>query len=780
MFLGNARRHAAAACAAVLGYQEVSENNEGDNNENEANWRREALALLSEGLSERALNGSRPPLAIISGRPGLGKTTLAHRVVDIVQKVAKSRGFSLPGRHHGGTVRSEGFFAVIEIHCHASQSGKEFDVVASFLRGWAFHVMQLPTVAESFTSSRELFQALAREHDAQIAGETGSGLDTALPVLPYLPLLGLLDFGPSDSPSNSPPMSSLSPSEQHSHQARLLGWLLGVVSEGCIENEVFRVLFLLEDVHWMDRDSWDLLAQWFQNSRLQHARCSVLATSRPVALEQSSSHIAAENGAVAGPHHDQNGHSHNLGKRCGFTVRNSAVAWCPSGVFELSPLTPVECLRIAAAIRHVAGINDLPAELAREIIHQAEGCPLVAENMALAHGGCQSDSRNTVDSDCVVPMSDPSAAPAGFSFRAVVRERVLGLEADQRMLLRACACFSRFDQAISVDTLGIVAGSLWDMPSDRVAHAIDAVTTERLLLRTADTLRFAHDAYEKGIYGDLPESTAREVHRQIGVCLFRGLSGGEDEIDLGQMSLEDIEIAAQHLYMSESAHDASLVSRLFLLLGQNGLTRAKWDQVLRFCTMALRARRLIPIHVSTSDRGATPVAEPAETDISQLCHKVVGRGVLLEESPEVAFYLHFCMAISSFNMLRYGDVIQHASAFFRPLGFDINNMESLFITLAKTVFGQRLFGDVLLTKKTFDCATQVCRLLARIDQTPPNSLIMGIVLVAGAQFLGIGTSSQASFNQLLEWYYGSSVVVLLAYASSAPFSSLTPLIFLHF
>jgi DNA-binding CsgD family transcriptional regulator/tetratricopeptide (TPR) repeat protein len=351
-----------------------------------------------EGILDLAADGH-PRLGLVAGEAGIGKT----RLVGDLEALARERGFHVL---HGESVEFGG-------------DELPYAPVVAALRdlpiGWAAEALDaLPVEA------REELAAL---------------LPRALPA-----------------PSGTPARFS-----GRFGQGRLYELLLDLL--GRLARDEAPVLVVLEDVHWADRSSHDLLA--FLARNLRDERVAVVATYRTDELDAR----------------------HPLRRLLPELARRPAVVRV-----ELAPLTAAE---VARQLEAIAG-GPVPDSLAARLQARAGGNPFLVEELFAAGGG---------DGDLV---------PDTLAEAVVVRVARLELPAQQLLDLVAAAG-GRIDH----DVLDRVAGDL-ELPA-----ALRAALDAHILVRERDDrgVVFRHGLLGEVVYERLLPQERRRMHRAIAAAL---------------------------------------------------------------------------------------------------------------------------------------------------------------------------------------------------------------------------------------------------------------------
>jgi DNA-binding NarL/FixJ family response regulator len=295
-------------------------------------------------------------------------------------------------------------------------------------------------------------------------------------AVPYLPLADALRnaaTGPSasrplhDALAARPVLSRLLPdlgtggAAEHMHrdlaQQQLFGAVLGLLAEIAGQQPV---LLILEDMHWADRSTRDLLT--FLSRVLHRERVVVIATYRTDDLHRS----------------------HPLRPVVGELQRLPSVA-----AVELGPLPD------AAMAEHLTALamGGLSAASLDAIIRRAEGNPYYAEELlaaALRHG---------------------SELPAGLAGLLLARVERLS-PAAQHVLRAAAVAGRRMDDELVRLASGLVAGDYEEAVRESVAS--------QLLIPDGDAgYAFRHALIREAIYADLLPGERTRMHARLAELL---------------------------------------------------------------------------------------------------------------------------------------------------------------------------------------------------------------------------------------------------------------------
>jgi DNA-binding SARP family transcriptional activator/pimeloyl-ACP methyl ester carboxylesterase/tetratricopeptide (TPR) repeat protein len=220
------------------------------------------------------------------------------------------------------------------------------------------------------------------------------------------------------------------------------------------------VLLVLEDVHWADTSTLDLIAYLAHN--LDKRRVLLVATYR--ADEPESAERV---------------------RRLADSVERSGAA----RTLELGPLAPTE---LAAIIEARAG--PMPAALANAIVARADGNPFFAEELLAAAG----DERGDL--------------PQGL--RDLLMRRVARLDRQTKGVLRLAAAAGR---DVGYPLLLAAAG----LPEPDMRESLRRAAEAGVLVPDQDRFRFRHALLAEGIYGTLLPGEREELHARLAGELAR-------------------------------------------------------------------------------------------------------------------------------------------------------------------------------------------------------------------------------------------------------------------
>ncbi|MGH2837347.1 MAG: ATP-binding protein, partial [Thermoleophilaceae bacterium] len=230
------------------------------------------------------------------------------------------------------------------------------------------------------------------------------------------------------------------------------------------------LLILVEDLHWADASSLDLLR--FIAAQLTGEPLLIVATFRNDELRESQGLQAALGELVRLPH-----------------------------VLRLD-LRPFDQREVADQLTGISGRPSAP-DVVNQIFARSDGNPFVVEELA----------------------GQPSGSPLPPTLRDVMAARMSTLSPETRRVVAAAAAIGR---DVGGDILATVAG----MPEHRVQQALNEATDQHVLVRAASSgtadYAFRHALIQEFAYGELSPAERRALHGEISKALIdAGGSSGE-------------------------------------------------------------------------------------------------------------------------------------------------------------------------------------------------------------------------------------------------------------
>ncbi len=327
--------------------------------------------------------------------------------------------------------------------------------------------------------SRLVAETVQRARDASFTVLVGRCLDSAasLPYLPFTEIVGRLAAGHPELVAAHPALARLLPGgratadlaaeDRELGQLRIFDAVLSALDALTTERPA---LVVVEDLHWADRSSRDLLV--FLLSRLAMGRLVVLATYRTDDLHRR----------------------HPLRPVLSELVRLPAVERV-----DLAPLGEEDALDL---VRQLAD-GSLAEPLLRRVAHRSEGNAFFAEELVSA-------------------SSD--GLPHGLA--EVLMARVEALEPATQRVLRIASVSGR---RVRHDRLAAVSG----LPDDELDQALrDAVTHHVLVPETGegDAYVFRHALLREAVYGELLPGERSRLHASYAAHLHADEPGAAADL----------------------------------------------------------------------------------------------------------------------------------------------------------------------------------------------------------------------------------------------------------
>ncbi len=314
----------------------------------------------------------------------------------------------------------------------------------------------------------------------------GSQLASTIPYQAWKPALVELLGGESAVPAR---LEELLPGAPHRRQLveKILG-LSAAVGEPAIPNpdaarEALNIVFsellertptllVIEDAHWLDLPSWELLG-----SLLNIPRTLIAVTMRPDAEAQLANQTF-------------------LGKAAHMSV------------IHLGPLTEAET---AALVSQRLDVSSLPEDLAKAIVERTEGHPLFTEELTLAvrdEGIIRVDAEGHVtgDVDALINLTYPATV------HSTVASRIDQLPLPEQMSLRVASVVGR-----DFDVASVAAVHSSPTTEDEVRKQLANIERHQLIERLSgdDDYRFKHAIIADVAYGTLPETDRRLIQARV-------------------------------------------------------------------------------------------------------------------------------------------------------------------------------------------------------------------------------------------------------------------------
>ena len=299
-------------------------------------------------------------------------------------------------------------------------------------------------------------------------GRLGLDVESTMP-----PLAALLSLNPGEQQ-----LGMLEPGDLKRRQLDAIGDMIEAIST------LVPVLMVVEDAHWFDPSSLELLATI--GSRLSKARLLIVITHRP---EFSLS-------TGAGAHLTQ------------------------------IPLSHLGGAESTAIITRVAGNKPLPDEVAAEIIAKTDGIPLFVEELTkslLESGVLRDDGNRFVLDDALPPLAIPPSLQDSLMAR-------LDRLANTKDVAQLAACIGRkFDHQL----LAAVASHDEAALRSALDQLVDVGLIHQRGMHPDATYEFKHALVRDAAYDSLLKSTRKLNHQHIAQTLeqdFRSLAEAQPEL----------------------------------------------------------------------------------------------------------------------------------------------------------------------------------------------------------------------------------------------------------
>jgi DNA-binding CsgD family transcriptional regulator len=372
------------------------------------------------------------------------------------------------------------------------------------------------------TALVELATAAARERGAVVLGGHCYDLDTAAPYEPWIELLRA--YRPGDGlPPLPAGLGNAELLETLSGKDALFEQVAGFLGELA---RITPVVLLLEDLHWSDQASLDLLRSVAR--RIPSLRLLLVTTFRDNELTTYQP----------------------LHRVLPLLVREARPLR-----LDLRPLGE-EAIRAFAADRYGLLPED-ERRLVQHLLRYSEGNPFYLEELlrTLEH------ERLLRPSGPAWTVGDLASAPVPPLVRHLIEERVARLGAPMQRLLQIAAVIGL-----------VIPPDLWqvtaELDDEAYADAIDQAREANLIHETADrsALRFAHALVREALYGGIALPRRRAWHRRIGHLL-------------AEWPQPDPDAVAHHLLQ---AGDATASDWLIRAAQRAERRDAAWDAVTRY------------------------------------------------------------------------------------------------------------------------------------------------------------------------------------------------------
>ena len=253
------------------------------------------------------------------------------------------------------------------------------------------------------------------------------------------------------------------------------------------------VVLLLEDLHWADPSSVDLLRHLSQ--RISTQRLLIAGTYRPEDVERSGHPLKSYKAEMQ---------AHHLCEEVALNL------WTREHVAEYVDVT--------------FSPNDFPGDLTALIHEKTEGHPLFAANLLQYLGECGDLAKENGRWSLVRKLSEMDLA-APESVRAMISKKIDALEEEERRTLQyASVEGTEFLSAVTAKLLGADEIDLEESLAriGKSHRLIETLGEEELPDGTLATrYRFSHALYQNFLYGDLVNKRRVLLHQQAGEQLLK-------------------------------------------------------------------------------------------------------------------------------------------------------------------------------------------------------------------------------------------------------------------
>ncbi|HEU5132313.1 MAG TPA: hypothetical protein VFT26_09430, partial [Pyrinomonadaceae bacterium] len=253
------------------------------------------------------------------------------------------------------------------------------------------------------------------------------------------------------------------------------------------------IVLLLEDLHWADPSSVDLLRHL--SNRISTQRLLIAGTFRPEDVERS-----------------------------GHPLKSLKTEMQVHSLCDEVTLSSWNRQHIAEYVDATFSPNDFPLDLTSLVQEKTEGHPLFVANL-LQYLGERGDLAKTSGLWSLArPLSEMDLA-APESVRAMISKKIDALEPEERRALQyACVEGSEFLSSVTAKLLGVEEIDLEESLAriGKTHRLIETRGEEELPDGTLATrYRFSHALYQNFLYGDLVNKRRVMLHQQAGEQLLR-------------------------------------------------------------------------------------------------------------------------------------------------------------------------------------------------------------------------------------------------------------------
>ncbi|NOG72045.1 AAA family ATPase [Roseicella sp. DB1501] len=345
----------------------------------------------------------------------------------------------------------------------------------------------------------------------------------------------------------APELAELPPMPPQRRRERLL---LALADGLAATTRLRPVLMVLEDAHWTDPTTRELLALWVE--RVAHLPVLSVVTARP----------------------------------------EFAPPWLAAPGVERLALTPLAEPEAAELVRYVARDVPLPASITRDILRRADGVPLfleeltraVVEQIAQAGGSAAGGSAAGGGAAGGEPGNAPGLAPRRESERASVPVSLhasllarLDRLGEARQVAEVASVIGReFDAAL--------LAALLDRPAEALAPMLARLVESRVLQRHPGGLRyrFRHALIQDAALGMLPRERYRSLHARVADIIER---------DFPASAAAQPQVIAHH---RTEATQSALAVGWWLRGAQQALQRAAMEEALVQLRRGIALLRTLP------------------------------------------------------------------------------------------------------------------------------------------------------------------------------------------
>jgi len=366
---------------------------------------------------------------------------------------------------------------------------------------------------------RRSFRISSEDSDSDAAMKFATALEFL--GLPGAESVGLL----MNLMGRAPPPGSLSGLDGVLIGLRTRDLLLGLLRE---RSRMAPLALMIEDLHWIDRASADLVAQL------------VAATDAPPMLVLNTFRPAY---------------------RAPWAGRDNAVR------LALAPLSAPDT---ASIVESRLGAIDRPTALIRTIVERAEGNPLFAEeitNFLVERTRCQ------IDGTAPVAGATDFANAMPASLQTLLTARVDRLTQTGRTLLQAASVIGRSFQPELLDTVTDARTEV--MPQLLAMAELDLIHRDE----RSSAFVFKHALVRDALYQSLPSGARKALHLRIAQEIERRSAGRIDE---------HVETLAHHYAQTD---DREKAIRYLALAGKKGLGIYSLDEAEHFLRSAIALSR---------------------------------------------------------------------------------------------------------------------------------------------------------------------------------------------